>query len=92
MAILSDYREQKLQKSSKDDAAQQFNAGGSKHSGQMIEGPPRKKANPRDIAKEVFESELNWERRKGCVHIKFSIKFSRNSYTCSFGSGWSCIL
>ena len=56
MATLSDYREQQPQKSSKDDDAQQFYAGGSEHSGQMIEGPPRKKANPQNIAKEVFEA------------------------------------
>ena len=57
MATLSDYREQQPQSSAKgDDDAQQFYAGGSEHSGQMIEGPPRKKANPQDIAKEVFEA------------------------------------
>ena len=57
VATLSDYREQKPDKSAKgDDDAQQFYAGGSEHSGQMIEGPPRKKANPQDIAKEVFEA------------------------------------
>ena len=59
MTTLSDYREQQPQSSAKgDDDAQQFYAGGSEHSGQMIEGPPRKKANPQaqDIAKEVFEA------------------------------------
>ena len=57
VATLSDYREQQPQSSAKgDDDAQQFYAGGSEHSGQMIEGPPRKKANPQDIAKEVFEA------------------------------------
>ena len=57
VATLSDYREQKPESSAKgDDDAQQFYAGGSEHSGQMIEGPPRKKANPQDIAKEVFEA------------------------------------
>ena len=55
MATLSDYREQQPQSSAKgDDDAQQFYAGGSEHSGQMIEGPSRKTANPQDIAKEVF--------------------------------------
>ena len=57
VATLSDYREQQPQSSAKgDDDAQQFYTGGSEHSGQMIEGPPRKKANPQDIAKEVFEA------------------------------------
>ena len=56
VATLSDYREQQPQSSGKDDDAQQFYAGGSEHSGQMIEGPPKKKANPQDIAKEVFEA------------------------------------
>ena len=57
VATLSDYREHQPQSSAKgDDDAQQFYAGGSEHSGQMIEGPPRKKANPQDIAKEVFEA------------------------------------
>ena len=55
VATLSDYREQP-QSSGKDDDAQQFYAGGSEHSGQMIEGPPKKKANPQDIAKDVFEA------------------------------------
>ena len=57
VATLSDYHEQQPQKSSN---AQQFYAGGSKHSRQMIEGPPRKKANPQDIAKEVFEAAKKW--------------------------------
>ena len=57
VATLSDYCEHQPQSSAKgDDDAQQFYAGGSEHSGQMIEGPPRKKANPQDIAKEVFEA------------------------------------
>ena len=57
VATLSDYREHQPQSSAKgDDDAQQFYAGGSEHSGQMIEGPPRNKANPQDIAKEVFEA------------------------------------
>jgi UBX domain-containing protein 1 len=59
VATLSDYREQQQSGSSAkgdEEDAQQFYAGGSEHSGQMIEGPPRKKANPQDIAKEVFEA------------------------------------
>ena len=55
MATLSDYRE-KSKESGKDEDAQQFYAGGSEHSGQMIEGPPRKKPNPEDMAKDVFEA------------------------------------
>ena len=52
VATLSDYCEQQPQNSGKgDDDAQQFYAGGSEYSGQMIEGPPRKKKNPQDIAK-----------------------------------------
>ena len=55
VATLSDYR-QKTQSSDKEGDAQQFYAGGSEHSGQMIEGPPRTKSNPQDIAKDVFEA------------------------------------
>ena len=55
IATLSDYRKES-QSSDKDKDAQQFYAGGSEHSGQMIEGPPRKKPNPQDIAKDVFEA------------------------------------
>ena len=56
--LLSDYREQQFQSSAKgDDDAQQFHAGGSEHSGQMIEGPPRKKANQKRSLKQL-ESEL----------------------------------
>ena len=55
IATLSDYR-QKAQSSDKEGDAQQFYAGGSEHSGQMIEGPPRTKPNPQDIAKDVFEA------------------------------------
>ena len=76
VAILSDYREQQPQSSSKrDDDAQQFYAGGSEHSGQMIEGPPRKKTNPQDIAKEVFEAAKWWvkirkegKKERMCTH------------------------
>ena len=57
VATLSGYPEHQPQSSAKgDDDAQQFYAGESEHSGQIIEGPPRKKANPQDIAKEVFEA------------------------------------
>ena len=42
--------------SSHGEDAQQFYAGGSEHSGQMIEGPPRKKQNPESIAKDIFEA------------------------------------
>ena len=54
MATLSDYKEKP--KASGGEDGQQFFAGGSEHSGQMIEGPPRKKMNPESMAKEVFES------------------------------------
>ena len=51
VATLSDCREQQPESSAKgDNDAQQFYAGGSEHSGQMV------KANPQDIAKEVFEA------------------------------------
>ena len=53
IATLSDYAEKPGSPPGKD--AQQFFAGGSEHSGQMIEGPPRKK-DPDTIAKEVFEA------------------------------------
>ena len=58
VATLSDYRDRPQGSSGAkdDDEAQQFYAGGSEHSGQMIEGPPRKKANPQEIAKDVFEA------------------------------------
>lgn len=54
IATLSDYQNS-LSSSSEEDA-QQFYAGGSERSGQMIEGPPRKKQTPESIAKEVFEA------------------------------------
>lgn len=70
IATLSDYKEKS--KPSKDEDAQQFYAGGSEHSGQMIEGPPRKKINPDNMAKEIFEAAkklsqvlfLHW-----CLHL-----------------------
>ena len=55
VATLSDYRDQPQSSGSGKDA-QQFFAGGSEHSGQMIEGPPRTKPNPQDMAKNVFEA------------------------------------
>lgn len=54
VATLSDYKEKPDSDPGKD--AQQFYAGGSEHSGQMIEGPPRKKQTPDSMAKEVFEA------------------------------------
>ena len=51
---MSDYREKNQEKSGED--AQQFYAGGSEHSGQMIEGPPRKKPNAQSLARDVFEA------------------------------------
>ena len=45
MATLSDY----TSKPREDKDAQQFYAGGSEHSGQMIEGPPRKNESPGNI-------------------------------------------
>ena len=54
VATLSDYREKQTAPS--DDDAQKFFAGGSERSGQMIEGPPRKKQTPDSIAKDVFEA------------------------------------
>lgn len=54
IATLSDYQDKPVPSSGED--AQQFYAGGSEHSGQMIEGPPRKKQTPDSIAKEVFEA------------------------------------
>ena len=68
VATLSDYRD-KPEASGKD--AQQFYAGGSEHSGQMIEGPPKKKTNPQDIAKNVFEAAKKYVGREGsrCVCV-----------------------
>lgn len=54
IATLSDYKEKPTPSPGED--PQQFYAGGSEHSGQMIEGPPRKKQTPDAIAKEVFEA------------------------------------
>lgn len=51
---MSDYKEKPVPNSGED--AEQFYAGGSVHSGQMIEGPPRKKADTESMAKEVFEA------------------------------------
>ena len=55
IATLSDYKE-KPKTTPPDDKGQEFFAGGSEHSGQMIEGPPKKKATPESMAKDVFES------------------------------------
>lgn len=54
IATLSDYKDKPTPPSGED--GQQFYAGGSEHSGQMIEGPPRKKQTPDSMAKEVFEA------------------------------------
>ena len=53
VATLSDYKSNKP-KDSKD--AQQFYAGGSEHSGQMIEGPPRKAEQPKSIAQGFIDA------------------------------------
>ncbi len=58
IATLSDY--QSKPGTSSGDKGQEYFAGGSEHSGQMIEGPPRKKQTPDSIAKEVFESAKKW--------------------------------
>ncbi len=56
MATLSDYREKPSVPQPGKEDPQQFFAGGSEHSGQMIEGPPREKKTPDSLAKEVFEA------------------------------------
>lgn len=56
VATLSDYRDKPQTATHPQDKGQEFFAGGSEHSGQMIEGPPRKKVTPSSMAKDVFES------------------------------------
>ena len=55
IATLSDYKD-KPKTTPPEDKGQEFFAGGSEHSGQMIEGPPKKKATPESMARDVFES------------------------------------
>lgn len=54
VATLSDYRDKPVPSEDKD--AEQYYAGGSEHSGQMIEGPPRKKQNPEGIAQSFIDA------------------------------------
>ncbi len=56
IATLSDYKEKPASSAGGEDHGQHFFAGGSEHSGQMIEGPPRKKADKESMAKQVFEA------------------------------------
>lgn len=63
IATLSDYKEKPAPPTGQD--AEQFFAGGSEHSGQMIEGPPRKKQTSENIAKEVFEA----AKQLGCNFV-----------------------
>ena len=77
MATLSDYR-QPPQGSGKDGDAQQFYAGGSEHSGQMIEGPPRKKPNPEDIAKDVFEAAKKY--KASSILVQCTLWFLANGF------------
>lgn len=55
VATLADFRDKPPIPNPEEDP-QQFYAGGSEHSGQMIEGPPRKKPDTESLAKEVFEA------------------------------------
>ena len=54
MATLSDYKDQRPPPEGKD--AEQFFAGGSEHSGQMIEGPPPKNQKPENITQSFIDA------------------------------------
>ncbi|XP_064398183.1 NSFL1 cofactor p47-like isoform X2 [Halichondria panicea] len=83
IATLSDY--QSKPGTSSGDKGQEYFAGGSEHSGQMIEGPPRKKQTPDSIAKEVFESAKN----QGAMNIDEEEQQKKKDKSAAFqGSGF----
>jgi len=56
VATLSDYQPTPVDSKEEEGDSEKFYAGGSEHSGQLIEGPPRKKPTAQKLAQEVFDA------------------------------------
>eukprot|EP00118_Oscarella_pearsei_P025745 m.308695 g.308695 ORF g.308695 m.308695 type:complete len:370 (+) comp44524_c0_seq1:28-1137(+) len=68
-----------------DKHGQKFFAGGSKHSGQMISGPPKKKADPKSMAQDVFDA----GKKQGAKTLEEEEKERRQTNSKSFkGTGY----